>query len=78
VKYLYVSVQVKSILVHVMMVFKPFEEDHEPVILFFLSFTVHLDIITSLFIKLNAQLDYSRNVKTHIEMYIKMFLHVSV
>ena len=28
--------------------------------------------------QLNAQLDYSRNVKTCIEIYIKMLLHVSV
>jgi hypothetical protein len=40
----------------------------------FHSFTVHLDVITPLFIQMNAQLDCSRNFKT----YIKMLLHVSV
>jgi len=37
-----------------------------------------LDIITSLFIQLNAQLDCSRNVKTCIKIYFKILLHVSV
>jgi len=40
----------------------------------FHNFTMHLDIITPLFVQLNAQLDCSRSVKT----YIKMLLHVSV
>jgi len=44
----------------------------------FRSFTVHLDIITSLFIQLNAQLDFSRNVKIYITIYIQMLLHVSI
>ena len=35
---------------------------------FFHSFTVHLDIIMSLFIQLNAQLDCSRNVKSYIKI----------
>jgi len=35
---------------------------------FFHSFTMHLDIITSLFAQLNAQLDCSRSVKIYINL----------
>jgi len=44
----------------------------------FYSFTMHLDIITPLFVQMNAQLDCSRSVKTYIKIDIEMLLHVSV
>ena len=37
----------------------------------------HHRVITSLFVQMNAQLDFSRNVKTYIKIYIKILLHVS-
>ena len=46
--------------------------------IFFHSFTVYLDIFTSLFVQMNAQLHCSRIVETYIEIYNKMLLHVSV
>ena len=53
--------------------------DHAVIFFFsFYSFAAHLDMITSLFIELNAKLDCSRSVKNFINIYIKMSLLLPV